>query len=672
MQFLYPTFLWALGALAIPVIIHLFHFRRFKKVYFTNVHLLKELKEETSTRSRLKSLLILLARCAALAMLIFAFAQPLIKSGEAVDERNNAVEIFIDNSWSMQARDAEVPLLTLVKDRAREIVSSYDESDRYLILTHDLEAKHQRYVDQKTALDFIDEVNNTPAVNHLEAVSQVADRVRSRLSDHVHSMYMLSDFQANISSFETPIDTSVNVSLVPFRAVQESNVAITGAQWEAPVAIKDQTNRLIINFENFGTQTQAIEIRLDFNDQERPLGSLTIPAGTVVSDTVSIPIDQTGWQQMKVSIDDYPVEFDNDLYLTSYIDERVDVMNIYESGRNVNVAAAFESIPYCQLSQVPKSNIRYEALKDQELIILDDLSNISSGLSSELDKYVRGGGNLLIFPSLNANLTSYNAMLSTLRVDKLGAQQKAKKETSQLNTQSYIFSEVYLQTNRSLRLPSSEVNYPLQTSQTQSRERLLRYRDGSPYMTRYTKELGNVYLCSAPLNVNTNDLVRQAEIFVPMLYKMAVSKGTRQPLFYVIGNDDVIALPSLASASAERYLMRGRSEFIPGVTATSQLGYLDVRGQISEAGFYDLLVDDKKVDGLAFNHDRTESDVTYTDMAGLAENISTKAEIIDKVALANLGGFITEKQEGIQLWRWCLILALLFLLIEIGLIRWMK
>jgi len=141
MQFLYPTFLWALGALAIPVIIHLFHFRRFKKVYFTNVHLLKELKEETSTRSRLKSLLILLARCAALAMLIFAFAQPLIKSGEAVDERNNAVEIFIDNSWSMQARDAEVPLLTLVKDRAREIVSSYDESDRYLILTHDLEAE---------------------------------------------------------------------------------------------------------------------------------------------------------------------------------------------------------------------------------------------------------------------------------------------------------------------------------------------------------------------------------------------------------------------------------------------------------------------------------------------------------------------------------------------------
>jgi len=47
MQFLYPSFLWALLALAIPIIIHLFYFRRFKKVFFTNVKFLKEVKEET-------------------------------------------------------------------------------------------------------------------------------------------------------------------------------------------------------------------------------------------------------------------------------------------------------------------------------------------------------------------------------------------------------------------------------------------------------------------------------------------------------------------------------------------------------------------------------------------------------------------------------------------------
>ena len=82
MQFLYPAFLWAMAALAIPIIIHLFYFRRFKKVSFTNVRLLKEIKEETASRNKLKDLLILLSRFLALALLIAAFAQPFIPRGD--------------------------------------------------------------------------------------------------------------------------------------------------------------------------------------------------------------------------------------------------------------------------------------------------------------------------------------------------------------------------------------------------------------------------------------------------------------------------------------------------------------------------------------------------------------------------------------------------------------
>jgi hypothetical protein len=77
MQFLFPWFLAALLALAIPVVIHLFNFRRFKTVYFSNVKFLKEVKEETASRSKLKHLLVLAARMLALAFLVFAFAQTL-------------------------------------------------------------------------------------------------------------------------------------------------------------------------------------------------------------------------------------------------------------------------------------------------------------------------------------------------------------------------------------------------------------------------------------------------------------------------------------------------------------------------------------------------------------------------------------------------------------------
>ncbi|MEO5584097.1 MAG: BatA domain-containing protein [Flavobacteriales bacterium] len=42
MAFLFPSFLWALTALAIPVIIHLFQLRRFKRIDFPNVRFLQE------------------------------------------------------------------------------------------------------------------------------------------------------------------------------------------------------------------------------------------------------------------------------------------------------------------------------------------------------------------------------------------------------------------------------------------------------------------------------------------------------------------------------------------------------------------------------------------------------------------------------------------------------
>ena len=78
MEFVNPGFLYGLIAVAIPVIIHLFNFRRFRKVFFTNVEFIKELKQETRKQSKLKHLLVLLARILAVAAIVLAFARPYI------------------------------------------------------------------------------------------------------------------------------------------------------------------------------------------------------------------------------------------------------------------------------------------------------------------------------------------------------------------------------------------------------------------------------------------------------------------------------------------------------------------------------------------------------------------------------------------------------------------
>jgi hypothetical protein len=150
MSFVNPWFLFALTALAIPVIIHLFNFRKFKKIYFTNVRFIAEIKQETKKRSQLKHLLILLMRLLAIACLVIAFAKPYIPSPLQHKKftGRQAISVYIDNSFSMEALSTGGRLLDLAKTKAREIANAYNPSDLYQVLTNDFEGIHQRFVNR--------------------------------------------------------------------------------------------------------------------------------------------------------------------------------------------------------------------------------------------------------------------------------------------------------------------------------------------------------------------------------------------------------------------------------------------------------------------------------------------------------------------------------------------
>ncbi len=76
MHFIHPWYLTGLLALAIPIIIHLFNFHRYKKIYFTNVRFLEVLQTETRRTSRLRNIILLLLRMLFITAVVLAFAQP--------------------------------------------------------------------------------------------------------------------------------------------------------------------------------------------------------------------------------------------------------------------------------------------------------------------------------------------------------------------------------------------------------------------------------------------------------------------------------------------------------------------------------------------------------------------------------------------------------------------
>lgn len=675
MQFLFPVFLTALLALAIPIIIHLFHFRRFKRVYFTNVRFLKEVKEETSSRSRLRNLLVLLARLLALAALVLAFAQPYLKQSGDVQKGSKAVSIFIDNSFSMDALSQDVPLLDKAKQRAREIIAAYQEEDRFQVLTMDFEGRHQRLVSKEDALALVDEIERSPAVQTMSNILTRQKQVLNTGTTDNKIIYEISDFQRSIVDVQNYTDTLYEVNLVPLQSVQERNISIDSAWFEAPIQMVNQNNTLIVQIKNNSPEpAENIRLSVKYEGQSKPVGTLNIPAESFVRDTVNINISRTGWHEAELNITDYPVQFDDQYYASFYVAEEVNILAINADVPNRFLNAAIGGLEYFQIDNQNSQQLDYNSFSKYELIILNDLNEVSSGLTTSLRDYVNGGGNLLVFPGRNAQASNYQTFLNSFPANSPETFETVERSVSEINTQEFIFQDVFENKTANLKLPATQGNFRFARSAARAERILMTYRDGSSYLSSYSIGEGNLYVCSAPLDESYNDLVRNGAVFVPMVYKMALTGGNRKPIAYTIGKDMVLEATHKGGTGDQVYKLRGNNvEFIPQQRIVGSKVFMSLDPSMATAGYYNLYLEPGTIlEQYAFNYNRQESDLSYYSTSALADFVGPNMNIIDVQGNAVLTATIEERSQGIVLWRWCLIFALIFLGAEILLLRFWK
>jgi Aerotolerance regulator N-terminal len=686
MSLLFPTFLAALAALAIPILIHLFYFRRFRKVYFTNVRLLKEVKEETSNRQKLRNLLVLAMRCLAIALMVLAFCQPYIPKSDAVKRGEQAVSIYIDNSFSMDARSKDAPLLEQAKVRARQIVKAYPASDRFQILTNDFEGRDQRLVGQDDALSRIEEIRISPTTRTLSKVLTRQGQCLATGKAQHRSAFIISDFQKNATDLNQFRDTTFEINLVPMRSVQERNVSLDSAWFESPVQILNQPSNLIIQLSN-RSDVESEEVRLSlFHDgQNKPVGSLRVPARSTRVDTVPFTILHPGWHEARVSLTDYPVQFDDDYYVSFYVAERVRILSINGNGPNRYLSNAFAGAKYCVVDNADVRSLDYSQFANYQLIVLNEPTSVSSGLAQELKTFAQNGGHVLVFPARQADIASYDALLGGFNAGSLGSFDPIPRQASQINTQEYVFRDVYQNQTANLRLPSTQGNFRLTPSRG---EGILTYRDGSFAMAKHPLGDGALYLSASPLDEQVNDLVRNSEILVPMLFKMAISGTKDQQIAYTIGRNEVLEAKHRPTANGEivyKLNRRGATnasapdaaatgdEFIPEQRILGNKVIMTPGQGISHAGWYRLgLQPDSTLAEYGFNYNRAESDLTYLTVEELEASRAANMKILDETAEANFTQVVDEQNQGIVLWRWCVIFALLFLALEVLFLRLWK
>ncbi|WP_235299175.1 BatA domain-containing protein [Portibacter marinus] len=670
MQFVFPGFLWALMLLAVPIIIHLFYFRRFKKVYFTNVRFLKEVKEETSSRNKLKNLLILLTRLLALAFLILAFAQPFFPSEDQRLQGKRAVSIYIDNSFSMSALSNDVSLLNKAKQKAQEIIAAYGEDERFQILSNDFSAAQQRLLIKEEALAQIDEVQERPEVY---ALSQVFNRQRQALNQEPFDskiFYQISDFQKNVTEQFEMQDSTEQMNFIPLQSVQDINISIDSAWFATKVPMINQSNQLVIKLTNHSDEDrEGIRLSVNNDNQTKPLGLKSIKARSSILDTANLTLTTSGWNTAEINIEDYPIVFDDNYKIAFEVKQNIRVLTINEGATNRFLEALFQGIQFIQSENQSASNVAYSEFDNYELIILNDLNRVSSGLSAAIDDYVGNGGNVLIFPGRNIDIANYNSFLGQINANGLQDFQEVNKSVGNLNTDEFIFQDVFESQRRNIKLPSVSGSYKLNNFQSRGEEAILTYRDGSTYLGKYTSGSGHIYICAAPLSTEVNDLVQNAEIFVPMVFKMAISSGNSGAIAYTIGSNRIVEIENEKSNADIVYRVIGEQEFIPSQVTTGSQVLLNMGDNITESGIYDIVLGDDVIRKVAFNYNKLESELDYYNTSDLTTLFGGEVNIFSNQLQSNFTQIIEEKDQGIVLWKWCIILALVFLAIEQLLLR---
>ncbi|MDX1665977.1 MAG: hypothetical protein R3350_02060, partial [Saprospiraceae bacterium] len=465
------------------------------------------------------------------------------------------------------------------------------------------------------------------------------------------------------------------LTLIPLQSVQEKNIGIDSAWFEAPVQMVNQTNSLIVRVRNFSDQAaENIRLSITYEGQTKPVGTLSVPPRSSVVDTANITILRTGWHEAQLTLTDYPVQFDDKYYFAFNVASEINVLAINSSRPNRFLDAAVRGLPFFTLNNQLVGNLDYSQFRNYQLIVLNELPLISSGLAFELLQYVESGGNLLVFPPREAERETYNAFLRQFPANELVLFEEKQRLVGDINTQEFVFQNVFENQGANLKLPSSQGNFTFTEYSDRREEPLLVYRDGSSYLSKYATGDGHLYLCAAPLSRDLNDLTANGEIFVPMIYKMAISSSRREKIAYTIGQADVLEANHLATGDEIIYKLRGAGiEFIPEQRIVGSRVFLGVGNQIRRAGFYDLFLQPEELLAkYAFNYDRQESDLDYYKPEDLREVFGEQVSILEVSDEAVLTASIEQRSQGVVLWRWCLILALLFLAIEVMLLRFWK
>ncbi len=677
MQFLHPELLYALFALSIPVIIHLFLFKRFKKVYFTNFSLLKELQIQSRKSAKLRHLLVLLVRILAMAALILAFAEPYLlhRKRNLQAHASTVVNVFVDNSFSMQSRSEEGSLLDEARKKAREIALSYPISQSFRLLTNQSNTFAKPAVNREIFLSQLEQLNTEPSTLYLDRLSSMLDQE----SDEGSDVFVISDFQKSQARLhEWSSDSLHHFFLIPLKGVVQSNLFVDSLWIEAPFLQQGFAFEIQFNIQNYGPQEWVdVPVNLEVNGVKKAVLTTSLSPFEKKKCTFNFLPDQSGKFMASVHIQDYPISYDDDFFFSFEVQASYSILCISSKTSASEVATYLKSDSTFNPTFIDESQIDFSSFSQYKTLVVNGLSEFSSGFAASVVDFVNQGGNLIVVPSKQSNLKSYNSLLQSLGLPSFQSLDTGQFRLSRIEQQSDEFQSIFTEeVKQNTDFPSSQSRFLMSGNQSSNRV-LWSDEAGNPLLVKSIKAIGTSYLFSFDL-IETNSNFSHHSLFAPLLFNLFTHTNQFEYSYFVLGqkNSYKHAIPAGCEKMTPSLLMVNDSlSLIPEFRQIQSNWVFSFQQNPQVAGYYSLQCSDSILDILAFNFNRDESFLDYHSEDQILENLKDKLKenlVILDAQHKDLSKQLELDRKGQPLWKLFVLLGFSLLIIELLLLRFRK
>jgi hypothetical protein len=616
--------------------------RRFKKEYFTNVRFLKALTIQSRKSSKIKKWLLLATRLLLITALILAFAQPLSLSKEK-SKLQKELYIILDNSYSMQAKGKKGELL---QRAIQELLETLPEEQKFSLLTTNESFWN---TDLQSIQKELQNLDYSATAFELEPI---LTQIQARPSLNNKEILIITDGKGVTSKTLKTVNNQENVSFHIPKVEQQNNVSVDS------VFIRKSLEgfyEIGVQISNYGENSKAVS--LGIYDQQKLVAKSMIKLDKQ-KQVFPFTIPKKGFHGF-ISIVDNGLAFDNTYYFSIGESQKTKVISIGEASKSTYLSRIYTNDEF-EYQNSNLSQLDFTRLEVQDVIILNEVEAISKALETTLKSFSEKGGTVIVIPSAKTTISNLNSLLNPTKTIQYKSLNKTEKLITKIHFSNPVFKNVFDKQISNFQYPKTKASFDFNSFGAL----ILSYQDQTPFLQSSNLGLGKVFIFSAPLNTENSNF-QQSPLIVPVFYKLAQSEEKNGIVARTIGNSDPYLVNTKGNNEGIFQIKNKKEQFIPIQQILSTKVKMNLGNYPKKAGNFEIFNNSEKIENCSFNYDRTESNSFETN-----QKIMSEYSQID--SLSTFFNAIQTENNDSQIWKWFLIFAVLFLLTETAIIRFVK